>query len=380
MGGLNGLDGKLRTGVDYRPAGIIGENGVPARSAAEGAAQEGVRETAIPVFYRKDEVIWSEEQEMEDLDTSAQAFIERLKGYYPDIQFHITDGDEAADLAQAAADFGKGMHLVISSGFLERMSSSRDEFDKCSRILANEAVKLLKSAGNSAGSGVFLEKDRAVSWSASAKDKEPVLPVVSSTKQESSGTGTGGIKYSYNAPIQVSGHYKKLASARTSGQVQQVMGDIQYSMMKLKLAAIYSEDEDRVKASRAVRSLQKLLSRGNRKIRRLNREKLKQCAQKKAQQQMEERKQRELELELKKMRSASKRADYALVQEGMADEAHIRGYRRYKGLQDPFTQRALEPGEMVMLQTVAGMDMGAAGMDGGSFAAGDITFSGEISF
>lgn len=80
------------------------------------------------------------------------------------------------------------------------------------------------------------------------------------------------------------------------------------------------------------------------------------------------------------MRSASKRADYALVQEGMADEAHIRGYRRYKGLQDPFTQRALEPGEMVMLQTVAGMDMGAAGMDGGSFAAGDITFSGEISF
>lgn len=380
MGGLNGLDGKLRTGVDYRPAGIIGENGVPARSAAEGAAQEDVREMNIPVFYRKDEMVWSEDQGMKDLDTSAQAFIERLKEYYPDIQFHITDGNETADLAQAAADFGKGMHLVISSDFLERMSGSREEFDKCSRILANEAVKLLKSAGKSTGSGVFLEKDRAVSWSASAKDREPVLPVVSSTKQESSGTATGGIKCSYNAPIQVSGHYKKLASARTSDQVRQAMGDIQYSMMKLKFAAIYSEDEDRVKASRAVRSLQKLLGRGNRKIRRLNREKLKQCAQKKAQQQMEERKNRELELELKKMRSASKRADHTLIQEGRMDEAHIRGYRRNKGLQDPFTQRALEAGDMVMLQTVAGLAGGSAGMAGDSLGAGDVTFSGEMSF
>ena len=96
------------------------------------------------------------------------------------------------------------------------------------------------------------------------------------------------------------------------------------------------DDEQRVKANRAVRSLQKLLGRGGRKVRRLNREKLKQCAKKKALEQNEEKKSRKLELELKRMRSARKGSDHALVKEGMADEAYIRGYRRYRGIRDDY--------------------------------------------
>ena len=109
---------------------------------------------------------------------------------------------------------------------------------------------------------------------------------------DESAVKAGVIQVSTQSSFQVSKQYGKMASARSTAQVQQVMGDIQQSIIRLKTAAVYGDDEQRVKAARAVRSLQKLLGRGGRKLRRLNREKLKQCAQKKAQKQREERKSR----------------------------------------------------------------------------------------
>lgn len=193
---------------------------------------------------------------------------------------------------------------------------------------------------------------------------------------DESAVKAGVIQVSTQSSFQVSKQYGKMASARSTAQVQQVMGDIQQSIIRLKTAAVYGDDEQRVKAARAVRSLQKLLGRGGRKLRRLNREKLKQCAQKKAQKQREERKSRRLKLELKRMRSAGKGSDYTLVQEGMADEAYIRGYRRYRMARDAYGQPVPGTGYMTAPVLPGGMGNGTDSGMGSSVGSGVAAESG----
>lgn len=190
---------------------------------------------------------------------------------------------------------------------------------------------------------------------------------------DESAVKAGVIQVSTQSSFQV---YGKMASARSTAQVQQVMGDIQQSIIRLKTAAVYGDDEQRVKAARAVRSLQQLLGRGGRKLRRLNREKLKQCAQKKAQKQREERKSRRLKLELKRMRSAGKGSDYTLVQEGMADEAYIRGYRRYRMARDAYGQPVPGTGNMTAPVLPGGMGNGIDSGMGSSVGSGVAAESG----
>ena len=204
---------------------------------------------------------------------------------------------------------------------------------------------------------------------------------------DESAVKAGVIQVSTQSSFQVSKQYGKMASARSTAQVQQVMGDIQQSIIRLKTAAVYGDDEQRVKAARAVRSLQKLLGRGGRKLRRLNREKLKQCAQKKAQKQREERKSRRLKLELKRMRSAGKGSDYTLVQEGMADEAYIRGYRRYRMARDAYGQPVPGTGNMTAPVlpggmgngTDSGVGSGVAAESGGEIIQGEVVVSSDSS-
>lgn len=374
MGGLTGINGRTRRGMDIPFSGVLRED---RRIVQEEQERAGVKDVPIPDSQpagRMDRVQWSVSRETADLENAALGLIENLKKYYPGIGFHLSGAGEDMDSAKAAAGFGKGLHIVITKEFLARMQSSREEFDKCARVLSNEAAKLAGYAGTGGGKGVFLEKDRVVAWTAASGEKSAVFPASPGGTSVYPSVPDKNFKVSCHSTFNVSGHFNRMASARSSAQVQRVMGDIQYSIMSLKMTSVYGDDEQRVKAARAVRSLQKLLGRGGRKIRRLNREKLKQCARKKAQKLKHEQKSRRLELELKKMRSARKGADYTLIREGLADEAYIRGYRRYRGLHDGFTERALEAGDMVMLGTWTGEASGAG------LTAADVSFSGEYSF
>ena len=308
---------------------------------------------------------------------------------------------EEGDRANLAAGLGEGLHLVISREFLDRMQGSRDGFDTCSRVLAQKVSELAAKAGNEASwgaaghgaaMGVFLGKDYSWSWAAAARehdqsaDKRPLEDMLAADQAKvvgdmmgGSSGNTGAVRVICRKSYNVSDQYRKMASARSSGQVQQVMGDIQRNIVRLKMASVYGDDEQRVKANRAVRSLQKLLGRGGRKVRRLNREKLKQCAKKKALEQNEEKKSRKLELELKRMRSARKGSDHALVKEGMADEAYIRGYRRYRGIRDDYGPVPMA-GEIGVPVMPGGMDVCGAGETGGGINPGDIVVSGESTF
>ena len=347
---------------------------------------------------RLDRVQWSGSAGQPDLKAHALRLIEELKQRYPGITIWVA---EEGDRANLAAGLGEGLHLVISREFLDRMQGSRDGFDTCSRVLAQKVSELAAKAGNEASwggaghgaaMGVFLGKDYSWSWAAAARehdpsaDKRPFEDMLAADQAKVMGDmmggssgNTGAVRVICRKSYNVSDQYRKMASARSSGQVQQVMGDIQRNIVRLKMASVYGDDEQRVKANRAVRSLQKLLGRGGRKIRRLNREKLKQCAKKKALERNEEKKSRKLELELKRMRSARKGSDHALVKEGMADEAYIRGYRRYRGIRDDYGPVPMA-GEIGVPVMPGGMDVCGAGETGGGINPGDVVVSGESTF
>ena len=347
---------------------------------------------------RLDRVQWSGSAGQPDLKAHALRLIEELKQRYPGITIWVA---EEGDRANLAAGLGEGLHLVISREVLDRMQGSRDGFDTCSRVLAQKVSELAAKAGNEASwggaghgaaMGVFLGKDYSWSWAAAARehdpsaDKRPFEDMLAADQAKVMGDmmggssgNTGAVRVICRKSYNVSDQYRKMASARSSGQVQQVMGDIQRNIVRLKMASVYGDDEQRVKANRAVRSLQKLLGRGGRKIRRLNREKLKQCAKKKALERNEEKKSRKLELELKRMRSARKGSDHALVKEGMADEAYIRGYRRYRGIGDDYGPVPMA-GELGVPVMPGGMDVCGAGETGGGINPGDVVVSGESTF
>lgn len=334
---------------------------------------------------RMDRAEFTQDLEQPDIGESALQFIESLRQYYHGIDFYFyeTKDDEETELSKIAAGLGRGKHVVISKDFLTRMQSSQEEFEKCSKVLAEELKKLSKLSGNAAGAGVFLGKEQVYTWTAASR--EPEFPDTGFVRpnQNNSSADSKKLKMTSSSSFNVSNHYGKIASARTEAEVKHVMGDIQYSIMSLKMTAIYGDDEQRVKASRAVRSLQKLLVRGRRKIRRINRERLKQYETRRAEKQQEEQKERRLKLELKRMRSSRKGDDYSLIKEGLSEEGHIRSYRRYKGLYGTQSQRVLAAGDMVVLQAGPGETAGASdasGASGGGFAPGDISISQGVSF
>ena len=423
MGGLTGLQGQPVKGMDSSLSRLSHLYGVQEKDIQEAeihrqdahgtdACAPAARtyspdacapdtQTELPEnsnHVRLDRVQWSGSAGQPDLKAHALRLIEELKQRYPGITIWVA---EEGDRANLAAGLGEGLHLVISREFLDRMQGSRDGFDTCSRVLAQKVSELAAKAGNEASwggaghgaaMGVFLGKDYSWSWAAAARehdpsaDKRPFEDMLAADQAKVMGDmmggssgNTGAVRVICRKSYNVSDQYRKMASARSSGQVQQVMGDIQRNIVRLKMASVYGDDEQRVKANRAVRSLQKLLGRGGRKVRRLNREKLKQCAKKKALEQNEEKKSRKLELELKRMRSARKGSDHALVKEGMADEAYIRGYRRYRGIGDDYGPVPMA-GEIGVPVMPGGMDVCGAGETGGGINPGDVVVSGESTF
>lgn len=131
--------------------------------------------------------------------------------------------------------------------------------------------------------------------------------------------------------LNVSSHFSRVARARTKGQVQEAVWDIYRSISNLKRAAACGDDQQRVKASRALRSLQKLLGRSGRKMRKLERERLKAQEQKKAEKEHQDKRAFRLKQEKRRMRSARLGSDACLVK--AMEMTFI--FRRTGGFQEP---------------------------------------------
>ena len=187
---------------------------------------------------------------------------------------------ECSRLRTVEAALEKGQFLVVTRDFLDRMGRDAGEYERCKAVLKETACRLAQGGSASVSEGVCLDASGKRTWVVPAAGKQDSGP-----KEDNTGdTGLPGspgkqswesewnLRKTSAASYAVSGHYGSLARAGTRGQVQKVLGDVHRSIGNLRLAACFGDDEERMKAGRAIRSLQKLLARGNRKIRRLDRE------------------------------------------------------------------------------------------------------------
>lgn len=291
------------------------------------------------------------------------------------------------DVRQMAAELGQGSYVVVSSEFLERMGRSRKDFEACKSAL-KEALRSLSSGKKDvAGQGIYLGEDKAASWYVPARTGADVAKkMAEALKQKNTGTMSGspgtGAKQpesEYRKKVVVSystmNHFAGLARAGSKSEVKKVMGDAQRSIGRLRLASVYGDEKERVKARKALRSLQKLLARGSRKIRKLDQEELLGVRKKRAEKARKEKKVRQIQLELKKRRSARKGADYRLIQEGLSDTYRILGGRR-----DHRDYEAERLEGSVGSYSGGFVDAGAAVAGGMEFTAAEVIVSSETTF
>ena len=264
---------------------------------------------------------------------NAQALLdELLRSFgrnYPGLDIFITDNLDKTSLPDEAAALGDGTHLLLSREFLEEMKSSQEAYQKGKAVLIRLIGQLSADGSNSRAQGVYVGREEALFWSApvvqqvhSGEASPPSFLKQLWTEQESARKSYSDMRKN-NAKVSlqtISHSYTSLSAARTKGQVQSVIAKTQRNIASLRLTASLGESDERMKARAAIASMQKLLQRGGRKIRRLNEEELVRLRQKRAQRMNEQKKALQLKLEREMMRARRRSADGAIKKEGELDE------------------------------------------------------------
>lgn len=255
---------------------------------------------------------------------NAQALLdELLRSFgrnYPGLDIFITDNLDKTSLPDEAAALGDGTHLLLSREFLEEMKSSQVAYQKGKAVLIR-LIGQLSDGSNSRAQGVYVGREEALFWSApavqqvhSGEASPPSFLKQLWTEQESARKSYSDMRKN-NAKVSlqtISHSYTSLSAARTKGQVQSVIAKTQRNIASLRLTASLGESDERMKARAAIASMQKLLQRGGRKIRRLNEEELVRLRQKRAQRMNEQKKALQLKLEREMMRARRRSADGAI--------------------------------------------------------------------
>ncbi|WP_125140342.1 hypothetical protein [Clostridium transplantifaecale] len=319
-------------------------------------------------------------------DTAISDLFDILSKDYPGITFLAEKQSGTHNIRQMAAELGRGTYLVVSREFLERMARSREDYDACRTALA-EALRQLSAGGKDMEArGIYLSESKAVSWYIPEQSETDAAKKMADALKKNMANSSGGPESWAQKPeendfskrVHVSyssmNHFSSLARAGSKGEVKKVMSDVHRSINNLRLAAVYGDEKERVKAGRAMRSLKKLLARGSKKIRKLDQEELLGVRKKHAEKARKEKRVRQIKLELKKRRSARKGADYSLIREGLSDQYMILGDRHSrKDYESKF------PGENV--DFYGGFTDIRAGMSVGmEFTASEVIISGETVF
>lgn len=316
------------------------------------------------------------------LADSVQNTLEYLSQRYPDIQFAISQETGNQSLAQMAANVGSGLHLIVSQKFIDRMSSSKEDFNKCMQILTETLARLNSSTGKSKGAGAYLDEKKVSFWQLRPeKEVKPTIanqvntplnpssslfPSLSSQKTASSMNFSVGTTKNFS----VSGTYSKVARAISKSDVKTAMSDARMQILSLRMTACFGDEKDVLKARAAIGALNKLLVRGQRKIKKLDKEQLLKIRKRRAEQQAEEKKARLIQMEREKQRSKRKLEDHLLVEDGQHEQRRINSkYRQYT---------SDIPATLSFIPSIDFSGIGAAA--GVDFSASDVVISAEIEF
>lgn len=279
----------------------------------------------------------------DDTKALVRQMLSSLQEKYPGISIFITGELDKDSLRNAAASLGEGSYLLLSDSFLQKIQNSQEDYEKGKSILVQLLNRLSSSEAPGRAQGFYAAEQETLYWTAEASadkpgqvQKEQNTNAFSwnGTRQDSSDISKTIYSKSGKVSLKVISHsYNNLAGARTKGQVQTVMSRARRDIANLRLAASFGDSQERMKARTAISSMQKLLQRGGRKIRRLNEAELTALRQKRAQKRQEDSRALKLKLERKKMETRRRTADACIRKEGQLEELNqsfrFRRYNRY---------------------------------------------------
>lgn len=366
---------------------VAGKNIQTASPKAEALAEPTGGRKEIP----KDEFMLSEGWPKQTV--LRKAVIEELATLQKDfskVHIVIGTGIDQDNLAATAAALGGGKHLIISSEWLEKMGADAQSLEKGKEILRQVLTQLSKDSEGLLAQGAYVGEDEVRMWAAKdpaygqeeeddpfAEEKRVIEQMKKMTEEMKAAKNKSRIRVSSSA-FSVSGLYSKLAGASSKGQVQSAMGEARRSMGTLRMVASLGSQKEQAKARSAINSIQKLLVRGSRKIRRLNEEELTKIKKKKA---TEKKKAEKLKIELQKKRNARKIADRGIAMEGhLADVNHAFRFRN-RDEEERYLNYSPYAAAADVSMPVDTIPAGAVGADiPGGIAAADITVSEAVTF
>ncbi len=264
-------------------------------------------------------------------EEKTQKLLDTLSKNFPAITFQYASDTDFLNLKKTAASLGHGKHLVLSEAFLNRMKNSEKDFKECKTILMSSVLSLAENHAD----GVFLGETLATPWKIGEKKddtkEDSLSQILQNLKQTQEASSTNGkVHLSTNSVSYQTGPlYTKLAQSNSKQLVQTVMSEAYRNLASMRLISCLGESEDRLKAQKAIRSLEKLLVRGRQKIRQLDKETLLRIRKTKAQKQKEEAKAREIQKELKKQLMKRKNRDKIIEKEGQAADWELHQLKQY---------------------------------------------------
>lgn len=261
------------------------------------------------------------------------SFLEQLRAQYPKVHIAVeqpVSGGKRDILSQVLDDMGDGAVLILSDEFLAGLHGGKENYDRRTKALIECLRKL---AGMGVGAGVWLEEDQAIFWK---QEREPAV-LKQIQKQDQEGTiwdmlpspaeeEAKKFRISSSSSYQIAWAYNLMARAKTKTMVQNAMQEARRSIFALKLMTMFGSEKDQARAKAAIRSMEKLLLRGNRKLRRFSDEALTETRKKRAIEREQEEKALREELELRRQKKSRAIGDGAIYKEGQLESLNVPGY------------------------------------------------------
>lgn len=253
-----------------------------------------------------------------------QQTLEQLQQSYPHITFLTAEYLDKNALSQTAAALGSGTHLILSQDFLDQMGMDQAAYEKYKGILIDTLEKLSRQAPSWDGNGAYLTGESKTYWTARHTEAIPVEAPESTLPGGSIHDTAKKTDFRiHSKPVYaVASSFSRLAGARNKLQVNTVMSEARRNMGTLQMTAALGDTDDRKKAKAAISSYNKLLLRGNQKIRRIVKVELLQLQRKKAIKAENRERAMQIKAELALKRAARATSDSAIAQEGRMEDAN----------------------------------------------------------
>ena len=275
----------------------------------------------------------------EETHSSFLQLLDQLHHQYPDIHIMIEKPaaeDERDILADALGEMGDGYSLILSREFMESLHAGKESYDCKTKALFACMQKL---SGLPGATGVWFEEDKAVFWAnIPAKEKTGQIMQTQENQGESwiskmlpspAEQETQKLRLNASSSYQTASSYARMSQAKNKMAVQTVMQQTRRDIVSLKLISVFGDDKEQAKAKAAIRSLQKLLLRGNKKIKKFSEEEMSRRRMKQAAEKKQYEKEIQSRLELKRQKTSRSIFDSILQKEGQLEELNsVPVYRR----------------------------------------------------